>query len=70
MWIRGRKAIEETERQKRINHDTSPIHLIECPSSADVVFKVGTSNVSHPGNAAFRELLYAYYDDFLIQHNM
>jgi hypothetical protein len=64
LWIRGRKAIEDLDEHKRNSNDTSPVRLIECPSSADVVFKVGTSNVSHPGNAAFRDLLYAYHDEF------
>jgi hypothetical protein len=62
--MRGRKAIEEAEEHKIDPNDTSPIHLIECPSLADVVFKTGTSNVSHPGNATFRELLYAYHDGY------
>jgi hypothetical protein len=64
LWIRGRKAIEEVEERKRSNNDKSPIHLIECPSSVDVVFKAGTSNVTHPGNTAFRDLLFAYHDQF------
>jgi hypothetical protein len=62
LWIRGRKAIEEMEEDKRNNNDTSPIHLIECPDLADVVFRAGTSNVSHPGNTVFRDLLCAYHD--------
>jgi hypothetical protein len=53
VWIKGRKAIEEMEEHQRSINDPSPIHLIECPSLADVVFKPGTSNISHPGNAAF-----------------
>jgi hypothetical protein len=28
------------------------------------VFKAGTSNVSHPGNAAFRDLLDAYQEEY------
>jgi hypothetical protein len=64
VWIRGRKAIEGLEEHKRKNNDASPIHLIECPTLADVVFKTGTSNVYHPGNAAFRDLLYAYQDEY------
>jgi hypothetical protein len=64
LWIRGRKAIEELEEHKRKSNDTSPIQLIECPFLADVVFKAGTSNVSHPGNATFRDLLYAYHDEY------
>ena len=41
----------------------SPV-LVECPASMDVVFKVGTSNLSHPGNAMHRELLEAHSEDF------
>jgi hypothetical protein len=64
LWIRGREAIEELEEHKRNNNDTSPIHLIECPSLADVVFKTGTASLSHPGNAAFRDLLYVNHDEY------
>jgi hypothetical protein len=64
-WIRGRNAIENVEQRNRNNNDPSPIHLVDCPSMADVVFKAGTSNVAHPGNATFRDLLIAYYDEHL-----
>jgi hypothetical protein len=65
LWIRGRKAIEKVEEHKRHNNDTSPIHLIDCPNLADVVFKAGISNVRHPGNSSFRDLLDSYYDEYL-----
>jgi hypothetical protein len=64
IWMKGRKEIEEIEENKRNKNDTSPLHLIECPSLADVVFRAGTTNVSHPGNAAFRDLLDACQDDY------
>jgi hypothetical protein len=64
LWIRGRIAIEQIEEHQRNNNDTSPIRHVECPLLADVVFKTGTSNVSHPGNATFRDLLEAYQDEY------
>jgi hypothetical protein len=64
--MKGRKAIEEMEEHRRNNNDPSPINLIECPSLADVVFKTGTTNVIHPGNASFRDLLCTYHDTPLV----
>jgi hypothetical protein len=64
LWIKGREAIEEIEEHERSINDTSRFHLIECPSLADVVFKTGTSNISHPGNAAFRDILETYQDEY------
>jgi hypothetical protein len=64
IWIKGRIAIEEMENHQRNKYDALPIHLIECPSLADVVFKTGTSNVNHPGNGAFRDLLVSYHDEY------
>ena len=58
-WIKGRKAIEEMEESRRNTNDTTPIPLVDCPSSDDVVFKTGTSNLSHPGNGIYRELVKA-----------
>lgn len=63
-WIKARKVIEQIEEQKRKLNDVSPLHLVECPALPDVVFKTGSSNLSHPGNTIFRELLYAHYDSY------
>lgn len=63
-WIKGRKNIEALEAEKRKKKNTSRHGLVECPSSSDVVFKVGTSNWNHPGNAVYRELLEADYDEY------
>jgi hypothetical protein len=64
LWLKGRRAIESLEEQKRTYNDSSPIDLVDCPSSFDVVFKTGTSNTGHPGNVAFQEQLFAVLDTF------
>ena len=56
-WVKGRQAIEELEEKKRNNNDNSLIDLVDCPLSSDVVFKTGTSNLTHPGNVMYREVL-------------
>lgn len=33
------------------------MHLVDCPLSSDIVFKIGTSNLTHPGNVTYREVL-------------
>jgi len=57
LFLKARKAIEQMEDQKRRNNDRTPVELIECPCMTDVVYKVGTSSTSHPGNVMFRDLL-------------
>jgi hypothetical protein len=37
--------------------------LVDCPPLSDVVFKAGTSNLSHPGNSDFHEMLRNQSDD-------
>lgn len=64
LWLKGRKAIESLEEQKRNNNDATPIDLVDCPSSTDVVFKTGTSNTGHPGNVAFQEQICAVLGNF------
>lgn len=54
-----RQFIEEPALQ---NNDRYSIHsdtstMIECPSLNDVVFRQGTSSMSHPGNAMLRGLV-------------
>ena len=53
-WIKVRKILETTP--------STPSSPVECPSSNDVVFRFGQSNLEHPGNVAFRGLLETYYD--------
>jgi hypothetical protein len=52
-WIKTRKVIEET-------NEDSPI---ECPGMNDVIFRFGKSYLSHPGNATFRGLIEAHFDE-------
>lgn len=52
-WLKTRKVIEETME------DTP----IECPGMHDVVFRFGKSYLSHPGNATFRGLIEANFDE-------
>ncbi|KAG7349839.1 hypothetical protein IV203_012436 [Nitzschia inconspicua] len=52
-WIRTRKVIEETK-------EDDPV---ECPGIHDVLFRFGKSYLSHPGNATFRELIEANFDE-------
>jgi hypothetical protein len=53
-WIKTRKIIEETKEEQ------API---ECPGRNDVVFRFGKSYLSHPGNATFRGLIEANFDE-------
>jgi tRNA splicing endonuclease len=64
IWLEGRRAVEMLEEQRRNNYDPTPIDLIECPLSTDVVFKVGTSSQTHPGNVAFQEQLLDWYERY------
>jgi hypothetical protein len=60
--MRGRRAFEE--QQEKTTRGTN-IHInigvcasvVDCPALSDVVFKAGTSNLSHPGNSVFHEIL-------------
>lgn len=64
-WIRTRQAIEHPEDQNRFgNHEGSDTSsglsscaIIECPQFYDVIFRQGTSGISHPGNVTFRSLI-------------
>ena len=62
--MKFRRFVEEMEEQKRLVKDDLHANLVECPALNDVVFKTGTASLSHPGNAIFRELLYANYDTY------
>jgi len=52
-WVKIRKVIEETKEDVPI----------ECPGRNDVIFRFGKSYLSHPGNAAFRELIEEHFDE-------
>jgi hypothetical protein len=52
-WIKIRKVIEETKED----------NPIECPGMHDVVFRFGKSYLSHPGNATFRGLIEANFEE-------
>jgi hypothetical protein len=52
-WIKIRKVIEETKEDEPI----------ECPGMNDVIFRLGKSYLSHPGNATFRELIEDNFDE-------
>jgi hypothetical protein len=39
------------------NHVSDYENVVDCPGLTDVVFKPGTSNLSHPGNTVFHEML-------------
>lgn len=52
-WIKTRKVIEETKEGEPI----------ECPGMNDVIFRFGKSYLSHPGNATFRGLIEANFEE-------
>jgi hypothetical protein len=56
--MRGRRAIEQQrENAIRIGDVGDQVKLVDCPALSDVVFKAGTSNLSHRGNSIFHEML-------------
>jgi hypothetical protein len=60
LWMRGRRAIDQhqEEEAKRINNEGGDcFNMVDCPALSDVVFKTGTSNLSHPGNSVFHEMI-------------
>lgn len=63
-WLKCRKSVEDMEEHVTTDCDGTLNALVECPLSVDVTFKAGTSNMSHPGNASFRELLGTKCDDY------
>jgi hypothetical protein len=59
--MRGRRVIErQREGALRINNF---VDAVDCPGLSDVVFKTGTSSLSHPGNSLFHEMLRNRPDD-------
>jgi hypothetical protein len=66
-WMYGRRIAEQQVKSMTINNPIGGcVHVIDCPALSDVVFKTGTSNLSHPGNSIFHEMLRNQPDDFLI----
>jgi hypothetical protein len=65
MWMRGRRVIEQQEQETmRIkNRFGCCANVVDCPALSDVVFRTGTSNLSHPGNSVFHDMLRKQADD-------
>jgi hypothetical protein len=63
--MRGRRIIElqreETMRDNNYFGDCS--NVVDCPSLSDVVFRAGTSSLSHPGNSSFHDMLRSQSDE-------
>jgi hypothetical protein len=58
LWMRGRRAIERREATMIFNNGIGDYATpIDCPALSDVVFKAGSSNMSHPGNSVFHEMI-------------
>ncbi len=55
--MRARKAIESREYNEVDGDRTSISDVIECPMINDVIFKQGTSLITHPGNAVLRSMI-------------
>jgi len=68
-WMRIRQAVEDHHHLGDIRcsdggsscdestASSSADNIVECPQLQDVVFRQGTSGVSHPGNVTFRSLI-------------
>jgi hypothetical protein len=71
LWMRGRRIVEQqNEETMRINkHVGGCADLVDCPAMSDVVFKAGTSNLSHPGNSVFHDILRNHPDDCQISQD-
>lgn len=62
-WMRVREMIESNHDEK-IKSETKLVDvgsIVECPNLQDVLFRQGTSSVSHPGNAMVRRLIIEAY---------
>lgn len=55
-WMQTRYAIETNDDESTPSSVTTS-NIIECPQLNDILFKKGNSNISHPGNAAFRSFI-------------
>lgn len=59
-WMRLRNFLEEPLYQ----HTEEARSVVECPYPNDIVFRQGTSILTHPGNNTFRALIASKYDEF------
>ena len=55
-WMRLRQFIEEPSLSSAAGYSYHS-DMIECPSMNDIIFRQGTSSMSHPGNATLRDLV-------------
>lgn len=55
-WLRVRSAIEQSF-DRGGNDDPTLNNIVEYPNFNDVVFRPGSSCVSHPGNSSFRTMV-------------
>ena len=51
LWIRMRQFIDEPSFNKKGSS------IVECPYLNDIIFRKGTSVMSHPGNAILRNMI-------------
>lgn len=58
-WMRVRNFLEEPLYQSTEEFRS----VVECPYTSDIVFRQGTSIMTHPGNNAFRALIASKYDE-------
>jgi hypothetical protein len=62
-WIKVRKALERPTSSADSALLKTSCQLIECPGLNDVVFRFGTSYLSHPGNVMFLGLIESKIDE-------
>lgn len=67
-WMRARQHLEMTVSNNRRGRNSSeknsnPISIIECPGLNDIIFRKGTSVMSHPGNVFFRSSIQTLYQE-------
>ena len=65
--MKGMQVIEEMQEERRKNNDTSPFCLVDCPLTSDVVFQAGTTNIAHPGNTTYRDMLLSHFGGYSIE---
>jgi len=64
-WMRLRQYLEEPYYQE----SGESASIIECPYLNDIVFRQGTNACSHPGNASFRAMIAARYQEFWLSNS-
>ena len=58
-WIQLRQRIEDERLAHNWTATNNQSTMIECPQMADILFRNGTSLLSHPANSALRSLIAA-----------